>query len=294
LKKTSKSRSSAKKKLPTKRKRRDMADGFAALHEYFYGLTLSERKRFVKQCGSTLNSIQQVMSRKVVGTGLAKKIELASEQKVTRDMLCDIPRKKRPRDWKSDKRHVKPGRDAPGFAAFRAFINAKKPEKREEFAKACDMTVDTLNKMLWRGKSTYDKALKIEKVSKGEITRDMLCPNWQEKFEVGPKMSFALPEQEKMKGNGQKYADSRVDADRDTPGFAAFRAYFNALAPIARSTFADECKTTVAYLRLVLNRGTMSPELALKIERVSVGEITRDMLYPDWKSIWPEWKPPKR
>jgi DNA-binding transcriptional regulator YdaS (Cro superfamily) len=293
LKKTSKSRLSAKEKLPTKRKRRDMADGFEALHEYFYGLPLSERERFVEECKSTLNSIQQVMSRKVVGSGLAEKIERASKRKITRDMLCDTPRKARPRDWRSDKRHVKPGRDTPGFAAFRAFINAKQPEEREEFAKACGITVHSLNKILWRGKVTYNTALKIEKVSKEEITRDMLCPNWQERFLAVPKMSFALPGQKKKKGTGRKYADSRVDAGRDTPGFAAFRAYFNALDPIARSKFADKCETSVAYIRLALNRGTMSPELALKIERASDGEITRDMLYPDWKSIWPDWKPSK-
>jgi len=293
LKKTSKLRLSAKKKLPANRKRRHM-DGFAALHEYFYGLTSRKRERFVKECDSSLNSIQQVISRKVVGPGLAKKIELASKRRITQDMLCNKP-KATPRDWTSDKRRVKPGRDTPGFAAFRAFINAKTPAEREEFAKACDVTVHHLQKMLVRRKSTYETAVKIEKGSEGEITRDMLCPNWQEKFQIGPKMSFAFPPgQDKKKGGGRKYADSRVDADRDTPGYAAFRAYFNALEPIARRKFADECETTVDYLRLVLNRGRMSAELALKIERASVGEITRDMLYPDWKSIWPEWKPPQR
>jgi hypothetical protein len=89
-------------------------------------------------------------------------------------------------------------------------------------------------------------------------------------------------------------SDSRVAPGRDTPGFAAFRAYFNALTPEQRHQFARDCETTELYIRKALFRGKVGPAMALRWEKASGGEITRDMLYPKWRQVWDEWEPPKR
>ena len=79
---------------------------------------------------------------------------------------------------------------------------------------------------------------------------------------------------------------------RDPPGIAALRAYLNAKPRATQQQFAARCGLTLASLRRVLWRGRCTPELALAIEKASGAEITRDLLYPEWATIWPEWTPP--
>lgn len=78
---------------------------------------------------------------------------------------------------------------------------------------------------------------------------------------------------------------------RDPPGIAALRAYLNAKPRATQQQFAARCGLTLASLRRVLWRGRCTSELALAIEKASGAEITRDLLFPDWTAIWPEWSP---
>lgn len=66
--------------------------------------------------------------------------------------------------------------------------------------------------------------------------------------------------------------------------------YINSLAPVGQEAFADECSTSLAYLRQVAYRNRLCREkLASKIEHASGGAVTRQELRPDdWKEIWPE------
>jgi len=174
--------------------------------------------------------------------------------------------------WRAGNRHVLPGRDTPGFAKFRAFFNDMTPPKRERFAEQCKTTVFYINRVLAMGRMGRKMAEKVEKASGGVIPKSMVY----------------------VKNPLNRTHDKRhVSPDRDTPGFAMFRSYFNDLSKEDRQRFAVDCETTVDYIRKTLNRGVMGPEMAMKIERASNQEITRDMLYPEWRQIWDEVPTPK-
>ena len=176
-------------------------------------------------------------------------------------------------NWRPGNRHVPPGRDTPGFAKFRAYFNGMTPPQRERFAEECESTVAYINRVLGMGRMGRKMAEKVEKASNRVIPIDSVYT--------------------------RKQLDTRKDKRyvspaRDTPGFAAFRAYFNDLSKEDRERFARECNTTVDYIRKTLHRGDMGPEMALKIEKASGQEITRDMLYPEWRKIWDEVPSPRR
>jgi DNA-binding transcriptional regulator YdaS (Cro superfamily) len=270
-----------------------VAAGFEKLHSFFYGLSAQDRERFITDCGSTQGYIQKVLSSKVVGRALAQKIECASRGKITLEMIYDAEAKAKVRDWRSDRRHVRPGRDTPGFAQFRSFINAMKKEERAQFAKDCGVTLDYLRKALWRGFISSKIALKIEMVSKKEITRDMIYPKWKELWHGPHSKAGSLIQ---GLGDGARRTagvDMRVQPGRDTPGLSALRVYLNSMTKAQQEAFAEGCGTSVGYLRTALSRGVVGPAMALKIERASKGEITRDLLCPEWATVWPEWKPVK-
>lgn len=66
--------------------------------------------------------------------------------------------------------------------------------------------------------------------------------------------------------------------------------YINGHAPAEQEAFADECGTSLAYLRQVAYGNRLCREkLASKIEQASGGVVTRQVLRPDdWMEIWPE------
>jgi hypothetical protein len=146
------------------------------------------------------------------------------------------------------------------------------PPERENFAKQCKTTVVYISRILFMGSMGRKMAENIEKASGGVITKSMVY----------------------VKKPIKRTNDKRhVSTDRDTPGFAMLRSYFNNLSPEDREIFAVQCSTTVEYIRKTIYRGEMGPQMAIKIERASNQEITRDMLYPEWRRIWDEVPKPK-
>lgn len=88
--------------------------------------------------------------------------------------------------------------------------------------------------------------------------------------------------------------DIRVGPRRDTAGWAALRRLYVALEPDERERFARSIGTTDSYLRTAIFRGRIGPIPALRIEERTAGAITRDMIFPGWREIWPEWVPVRR
>lgn len=91
-----------------------------------------------------------------------------------------------------------------------------------------------------------------------------------------------------------KRVDIRVKPGRDTPGWFSFRHYYDAMLPEERQNFVTRLGTTDRYIRTAIFRGRIGAVIALRIELETGGEITRDMIFPKWQEIWPDWSPPKR
>lgn len=75
---------------------------------------------------------------------------------------------------------VGPGRDTPGWLAFRRYYIAMTPEDREKFVQRLGSTDRYIRTAIFRGKVGAAMALRIELESKGVITRDMVFSRWQE------------------------------------------------------------------------------------------------------------------
>jgi hypothetical protein len=66
--------------------------------------------------------------------------------------------------------------------------------------------------------------------------------------------------------------------------------YLNSLPVEKRAGLAAYCGTSFDYLRQIgYGNRSCSPLLAVRLERVSQGVITRKQLFPDdWDRLWPE------
>lgn len=66
--------------------------------------------------------------------------------------------------------------------------------------------------------------------------------------------------------------------------------YLNSLPVERRAGLAAYCGTSFDYLRQIgYGNRPCSPLLAVRLERVSRGVITRKLLFPDdWARLWPE------
>jgi hypothetical protein len=66
--------------------------------------------------------------------------------------------------------------------------------------------------------------------------------------------------------------------------------YINSLNSFDKIVFAENCGTTVGYLRKAISKGSvLSPALCVLIEQHSSLNVTRPDLHPDdWQQIWPE------
>jgi len=67
------------------------------------------------------------------------------------------------------------------------------------------------------------------------------------------------------------------------------RAFLSDLDPAERADFAERCNTSKGHLQNVMyGIRPCSPGLAVLIEQLSEGRVTRKELRPDWMAIWPE------
>ncbi|SFK75018.1 hypothetical protein SAMN05216302_101456 [Nitrosomonas aestuarii] len=68
------------------------------------------------------------------------------------------------------------------------------------------------------------------------------------------------------------------------------RNYLNKKTTQEQKRFASNCGTTIGYLRTAINMGKeLGPELSVRIEFESCGEVTRQMLHPNnFLKKWPE------
>ncbi|MDU7377883.1 MAG: YdaS family helix-turn-helix protein [Enterobacteriaceae bacterium] len=68
------------------------------------------------------------------------------------------------------------------------------------------------------------------------------------------------------------------------------RLYLNSLSPDEQRDFANQCGTSIGYLRKALSKNhELGAALCVLIEKASSGAVTRKHLHPgDWTSIWPE------
>lgn len=67
-------------------------------------------------------------------------------------------------------------------------------------------------------------------------------------------------------------------------------AYLNSLSKDNQAAFAEQCGTSVGYLRKAISKGQLlGAALCVAIEKASSGAVTRKDLHPeDWTHIWPE------
>lgn len=72
--------------------------------------------------------------------------------------------------------------------------------------------------------------------------------------------------------------------------------FVKSLARDERNHFALQAGTTPGHLRNVMyGCSPVPPAMAVAIERLSGGQVTRQELRPaDWADIWPELQPAKR
>jgi DNA-binding transcriptional regulator YdaS (Cro superfamily) len=68
------------------------------------------------------------------------------------------------------------------------------------------------------------------------------------------------------------------------------KSFMAGLDTAQRKELADACDTSTGHLQNVMyGYRTCAPELAVRLERITVGAITRkDMRPDDWQDIWPE------
>lgn len=68
------------------------------------------------------------------------------------------------------------------------------------------------------------------------------------------------------------------------------RAYLNTLSTDQQKSFAEDCGTTIGYLRKAISQNELvKPITCVRIEQNSSGAVTRHDLHPDdWHLIWPE------
>jgi len=67
------------------------------------------------------------------------------------------------------------------------------------------------------------------------------------------------------------------------------RTYLKRLGPEATERFAVRCATSAGHLRNVgYKLRPCATDLAVRIERESAGEVTRQELRADWSDHWPE------
>ncbi|WP_426576709.1 Cro/Cl family transcriptional regulator [Xenorhabdus stockiae] len=67
------------------------------------------------------------------------------------------------------------------------------------------------------------------------------------------------------------------------------RIFLNALTVEERKSFADQCETTVGYLRNAIStKKKLGASLCVLIEKHSNGAVTRKDLHSDWVKMWPE------
>jgi hypothetical protein len=75
---------------------------------------------------------------------------------------------------------VGPSRDTPGWSALRRYYVGLEREERESFVNRLGTTDGYLRTALHRGTIGPAIALRIEKRTRGAITRDMICLRWRE------------------------------------------------------------------------------------------------------------------
>lgn len=68
------------------------------------------------------------------------------------------------------------------------------------------------------------------------------------------------------------------------------RMYLNALSLEQQREFANQCETSLEYLRKAISKKQkLGPALSVLIESRSCGAVSRKSLHPDdWCKIWPE------
>ncbi|CAH0525129.1 YdaS family helix-turn-helix protein [Vibrio hippocampi] len=68
------------------------------------------------------------------------------------------------------------------------------------------------------------------------------------------------------------------------------RNYLNTLKPYQQMIFAENCETSIGYLRKAISVSqNLNPILCVQIEKNTQGKVTRQALRPhDWQRIWPE------
>ena len=74
------------------------------------------------------------------------------------------------------------------------------------------------------------------------------------------------------------------------------KTFINSMDAARREHFATEAGTTLGHLRNVMyGYSPAAPAMAVAIERLSDGQVTRQELRPtDWADIWPELLPANR
>lgn len=73
------------------------------------------------------------------------------------------------------------------------------------------------------------------------------------------------------------------------------KTFVKSLPQSERQHFATEAGTTLGHLKNVMyGYQPASPAMAVAIERLTDGQVTRQDLRSDWADIWPELVPSKR
>jgi DNA-binding transcriptional regulator YdaS (Cro superfamily) len=66
------------------------------------------------------------------------------------------------------------------------------------------------------------------------------------------------------------------------------KAFLSPMSPEQREAFADLCGSSAGHLRNICYGKSCAPALAVAIEKLSDGLVTRKELRDDWRDIWPE------